>query len=96
MLVVGIVFRQSKARRLELFWIVRSRNLRDCFRQFGTKCGDYFRIVRNQNFGTALGSLGTDFGLILVHEYCLCVIAKMNNMTDYVKIILLMHAQLMY
>ena len=57
---------------------------------------DYFRTVWNQNFGTALGSLRTDFGLILIHEYCLCVTAKMNNMTGCVKIILLMHAQLMY
>ena len=52
----------------------------DCFGQSGTKCEDY------------LVSLGTDFGLILVHEYCLCVIAKMNNMTGCVKVILLMHA----
>ena len=55
-----------------------------------------FRIVQNRNFETALGSLGIDFGLILIHDYCLCVIAKMKNMTGCVKIILLMHAQLMY
>ena len=40
----------------------------DCFGSFeakiygtGTKCGDYFQIVRNRNFETALGSLGTNF-----------------------------------
>ena len=58
----------------------------DCFGQSETKCGDYL-----VSLGTSLGSLGTDFGLILVHEYCLCVIAKMNNMTGCVKVILLMH-----
>ena len=60
------------------------------------------------NVGTVFGQSGTEisgliwvisgliFGLILVHEYGLCVIAKINNMTGCVKIILLMYAQLMY
>ena len=60
------------------------------------------------NVGNVFGQSGTEilgllwvvsgliFGLILVHEYGLCVIAKINNITGCVKIILLMYAQLMY
>ena len=45
------------------------------------------RAVRSQNFrtecwifGTVLGNPMTDFGLLLVHICCLCVITNINNM----------------
>ena len=58
--------------------------------------GIFFRTVWNQNYGIALGSLGTDLGPKLVHVYFLGVIAKMNNMIGCLKIMLLRYAQLMY